>query len=249
MLRTPKACRVTHVLFCLPTVDFDPTEVATPWHRFREAAFKVTFATERGEVAACDPKMLTGPLFGKLGAKPDAIERYERMVQSQEFQRPVAWSGVDPLQYDALVLPGGHAQGMKPYLESELLREVVRGFFRLDKAVGAICHGVIVLARTTEPTTGKSVLHGRKVTALLKTLEQAGYWSTRWKLGNYFRTYPEYVQDEVVRNLASKKDFNTGKAAWLAFAVRDRNLVTARWPKDAELFAAELVHVLTGGLV
>jgi len=239
---------VTHVLFCLPTVDFDPTEVATPWHRFREAAFKVTFATELGEVASCDPKMLTGPLFGKLGAKPDAIERYERMVQSQEFQRPVAWAGLDAVPYDALVLPGGHAQGMKPYLESESLRDVVRAFFGLDKPVGAICHGVIVLARTVDTATGKSVLHGRKVTALLKSLERTGYWATAWQLGTYFRTYPEYVQDEVVRNLASKKDFQSGTAAWLPFAVRDGQLVTARWPKDAELFSAELIHVLTGGL-
>jgi putative intracellular protease/amidase len=238
---------VTHVLFCLPDRDFDTTEVATPWHRFREAGFKVTFATERGDVAACDPKLLTGVLFGKLGAQPDAIERYERMVQSHEFQHPRPWTQVDPVAYDALVLPGGHAQGMRPYLESETLRDVVRGFFALHKPVGAICHGVVVLARTASPATGKSVLHGRKVTGLLKSLERTGYYLTAWRLGKYYRTYPEYVQDEITRNLASKKDFQTGRAAWIAFAVRDGELVTARWPKDAELFAAELIHLLTGG--
>lgn len=238
-----------HVLICLPDRDFDPTEVATPWHRFREAGFRVAFATEQGAVAACDARLLTGVVFGKLGATPEAVERYQRMVQSQEFQHPIAWSTIEPEKFAALVLPGGHAQGMRQYLESTTLREVVNGFVKLDKPIAAICHGVVVLARTIDPANGKSVLWQRKVTALLKSLERSAYFATFWKLGKYYRTYPEYVQDEIVRNLASRKQFLTGRAAWLPFAVRDGNLVTARWPKDAELFAAELVHLLTGGRV
>lgn len=238
---------VTHVLICLPDRDFDPTEVATPWHRFREAGFRVTFASEHAQVGACDPLLLTGVLFGQLGAKPEAIERYQRMVQSQEFQRPLAWRDVVVAQFDALLLPGGHAPGMRQYLDSQALREVARGFLEADKLVGAICHGVLVLARTQDPTTGKSVLWQRKVTGLLKSLERAAYFATAWKLGKYYRTYPTYVQDEIERALADHKQFQTGRASWLAFAVRDSNLVTARWPKDAELFAAEMIHVLTGG--
>jgi putative intracellular protease/amidase len=31
--------------------------------------------------------------------------------------------------------------------------------------IGAICHGVLVLARTIDPQTGRSLLFGHKVTA------------------------------------------------------------------------------------
>lgn len=232
------------VLICIPDRDFDVTEVATPWHRFREAGFRVVFATEAGAIGQADPRLLTGVVFGQLGAAPDAIERYHRMVQSPEFQHPVRWSDVDAATFSALVLPGGHAQGMKQYLESLEVRVIAQVFLAAAKPVGAICHGVVVLARTQDPVSGKSVLFKRQVTGLLKVLERAAYFATFWKLGTYYRTYPAYVQDEIEKALASPRQFQTGRAAWLPFAVRDGNLITARWPKDAELFAAEIIHAL-----
>ena len=232
------------VLCCIPDHDFDPTEAATPWHHLTEAGVQVAFATEESAVGACDPRMLTGPLLGMLGAKPDAIDRYQRMAQSEAFQKPLRWRDVQAAQWDALLLPGGHAPGMKPYLESEALRDVIRDFLRQDKAVAAICHGVLALARTIDPVTGVSVLRDRRVTALTRTLEKAGYYTTSWKLGSYFRTYPEWVQDEVERNLANPQQFDAGAAPWQPFVVRDGRLLTARWPKDAELFAQEFLRLL-----
>ncbi len=240
---------VKQVLICIPDSDFDPTEVATPWHRLREAGFRVRFASEHGDVGACDPLLLQGVIFGQLGADTDAIERYHRMIQSVEFQNPLNWHELDAAAFDALVLPGGHAPGMKPYLESAPLRDLVLAFVRLDRPIAAICHGVLVLARTRDPQTGRSVLYGRTCTSLLATLERGAYWLTFWKLGKYYRTYSELVQDEVSRNLLQKRDFKVGKAPWIPFAVRDGRLVTARWPRDAEVFSGELIHLLTGGEV
>lgn len=40
-----------------------------------------------------------------------------------------------------LLLPGGHAPGMKQYLGSRLLQRKVAEFWRLERPVGAICHG------------------------------------------------------------------------------------------------------------
>lgn len=234
------------ILFCLPDRDYDPIEVATPWHRVCEAGYRAVFATENGQVAEPDPLLLTGVIFGQLGAQPDALDRLARLRQTPEYLTPLRWADVDAGQFDALVLPGGHAKGMRQYLESEALRAVVRQFWAADKLVGAICHGVVVLARTQD-ANGHSVLRDRTCTALTKQLEWSGWAATAWKLGDYYRTYPEWVQAEVTRNLADRRQFKTGRAPWLPFAVRDRNLITARWPKDAELFAAELVHALAQG--
>lgn len=63
------------VLVPLPDRDFDTTEVAVPWQRLTDAGHEVVFATEGGGSAPrCDARLLTGVLFGKLGAEPEAIE-------------------------------------------------------------------------------------------------------------------------------------------------------------------------------
>ena len=59
-------------------------------------------------------------------------------------------------------------------------------------SVGAICHGVLTAARAL-------VLKGRKSTCLPKYMERAAYFSTFWKIGKHYRTYDEYVEDEVKR--------------------------------------------------
>ncbi|MGH7757358.1 MAG: DJ-1/PfpI family protein, partial [Vulcanimicrobiaceae bacterium] len=122
--------------------------------------------------------------------------------------------------YEALLLPGGHrAAGMRAYLEDPSLQAIVARFFDDEKPVGAVCHGVVLAARSISARTGKSVLYGRRTTALTWQLEKAG-----WTMGrlmrfwdpNYYRTYveapgqsPGYtgVQAEVTRALASPEDF------------------------------------------
>lgn len=61
------------VLLPLPDHDFDVTEVAVPWKLLVEAGHEVIFATESGATPACDPLLLTGVVFGKLGARPEPI--------------------------------------------------------------------------------------------------------------------------------------------------------------------------------
>jgi putative intracellular protease/amidase len=136
----------------LPDHDFDTTEVAVPWRVLHDAGHEVAFATERGGSApACDPKLLTGVLFGHLGADPQPVEFYRELEQAPEFREPTAWADLDPTSFDGLVLAGGHAPGMRQYLDSRLLQEQVAAFWALERPVGAICHGVLVLARTRDP--------------------------------------------------------------------------------------------------
>ena len=109
---------------------------------------------------------------------------------------------LDPAGFDGLILPGGHAPGMRQYLGSPVLSEQVGRLWRLNRPVGAICHGVLVLARTCDPDTGRSVLADRRTTCLPKYMERSAYLSTAWRLGRYYRTYPAYVEDEVRAALA-----------------------------------------------
>ena len=136
-------------------------------------------------------------IFGQLGAAAEPKAFYAEMQSDAEFRSPIAWADVQPDEFDGLILPGGHAPGMRQYLGSELLRRKVSEYWALRRPVGAICHGVLVLARTLDPTTGHSLLYGRRTTCLPKYMERSAFITTAWRLGRYYRTYPAYVEDEV----------------------------------------------------
>src|SRR3954453_4461842 len=114
------------ILLPLPDRDFDVTEVAVPWRLLRDAGHEVVFATEFGDLPPeADPLLLAGGLFGERGAEPEPKEFYRQLTTEAGYHRPRAWADLDPEQYDGLILPGGHAPGMRQYLGSEVLREKV----------------------------------------------------------------------------------------------------------------------------
>jgi len=246
---------MARVLVPLPDTDFDTTEVAVPWRLLREAGHEVEFATEAGRVPRCDPLLLTGVVFGKLGAEAPAIADYRALQTDAAFVAPLRWEAIVPARYDALLLPGGHAPGMKQYLGSALLQERIAAFAALRRPIAAICHGVLPLARARDAETGRSVLHGRRTTCLPKYMEGLAYALSFWKLGRYYRTYPAYVEDEVRAALARAADFVRGPITLGtrgsehddrgAFVCEDGNYISARWPGDAYLFARKLIERLT----
>jgi putative intracellular protease/amidase len=237
------------VLMPLPDRDFDVTEVAVPWRLLTDAGHEVVFATEAGGdggVPAADPRLLDGVLFGKLGAAAEPVARYREMERDERFRAPLGWASLDPLAFDGLLLPGGHAPGMRQYLDSQELRTQVARFWATGRPVGAICHGVLVLARSIDPVSGASVLRGRTTTCLPKYMERSAYLMTAWRLGRYYRTYPAYVEDEVTAAVGGTGRFVRGPRVLTArgtatddspaFVVEDGAYVSARWPGDAYLF-------------
>lgn len=248
---------MARILIPLPRTDFDPTESAVPWLALCAAGHAVSFATPEGAPGEADPIMVTGkglgPLAPLLMADANGRRAYASMASSAEFQKPMPYADIQSSDFDALLLPGGHAPGMRPYLESVILQSQIARFFAADKPVAAICHGVLLAARSRS-AAGRSVLYGRKTTALTKTLELSGWALTCLWMGRYYRTYAQILQDEVTSVLAAPEDFIQGPAAVTrdspgnlapGFCVKDGNYLSARWPGDAHRFAAEFVKMLT----
>jgi putative intracellular protease/amidase len=167
------------------------------------------------------PLLRNWPLIGLLmRANRDARTAYAGMIIDPNYIAPQRWDAVDPTSYDALLLPGGHrARGMREYLESDILQSIVVSFFEAEKPVAAICHGVLLAARSISKRTGRSVLWGYQTTALTWAFENSA-WSvariTRFWDPDYYRTYSEQngqpkgfmsVQQEVTRALARAEDF------------------------------------------
>ena len=230
------------------------TEVSVPWRMLTEAGHEAVFATEQGGSAPhADPRLLTGVIFGRLGAYDEPKAFYSQLAATDAFQAPLAWADVQPGDYDGLLLAGGHAPGMRQYLSSAELQRKVAGFWALKRPVGAICHGVLVLARTADPATGRSVIADRLTTCLPKYMERGAYLLTGWRLGRYYRTYPAYVEDEVRGALADPSQFRRGPLTQArgtstdhsaAFTVKDGDYLSARWPGDSYLFAQQFCGML-----
>jgi len=281
------------VLFPIPSLDFDPTEIAVSWRVLTRLGHGVAFATPDGAPGAADPVMLDGigldpwsrvpglrrlRLIGLLlRANAEARAAYDEMTRDPAFQNPLRWDAASASDFDGLLLGGGHcARGMRAYLESRVLQSLVADFFAADKPVAAICHGVLLAARSLGPD-GQSVLYGRKTTALTWKQEAAADAFARvcrWWDPGYYRTYPDEpgqppgymsVQQEVTRALAAPTDFidvpaaapdhfrktsglhrDTAEDARPAWMVTDGCYVSARWPGDAHLFANAFAAMLDG---
>jgi len=246
------------VLIPLPSYGFDPTEAAIPWKLMTEKNFKVVFVTPEGAKASADKLMLSGKKLGiwksVLMARKDAIEAYFEMENSESFRNPVKYSEVDENNFDAILLPGGHDKGIREYLESKILQQLVVKFFQAQKPVAAICHGVVLAARSIDPVTGRSVIHNYKTTSLLKSQELLAFNLTRIWLKNYYLTYPGITtEDEVTSVLFDKNNFFKGPTPFLkdsiknlnrGFSLKDRNYLSARWPGDVYNFSIEFIRMV-----
>ncbi len=235
------------VIIPLPSFDFDPSEVAIPWSILKSNGIDVYFSTPDGKSAQGDAMMLSGegldpwgwiPLVKKikivgliLRANKDARQAYQNLIQDNNFNNPCRYSELNVDNYTGLLLPGGHAPRIKPYLEDKALQLFIVNFFNSKndpnsetknrhKPIAAVCHGVLLAARSISDETGKSVLFGKKTTALTWAFE-----SSAWKLTKYFarfwdpdyyRTYMEKqnepegymgVEQEIKRLLENESDF------------------------------------------
>ena len=240
---------MSRILMPLPRFDFDPTESGVPWLELTRRGHDVVFATPDGKIPQADRRMLRGEGLGPwralLMADSNGRSAYESMAESAAFAGPLAYDQVRIEDFDAMLLPGGHAPGMREYLESTCLQALVAAAFTNSLIVGAICHGVVLAARSRLPS-GHSVLYGRRTTSLTKTLELTAWALTTLWLGTYYRTYRTTVQDEVTATLVKPADFDGGPVAILrdtpnnierGFVIRDGNYLSARWPGDAHRFA------------
>ena len=243
---------MARILLIVSNIEFDPTEACVPWKVLTEAGHDVWFASGDGNMAACDPATLTGEGIPKhlqsLAAKSENRKIYADMAASERFQNPLSWNDVKPNEFDALVLPGGHAPGVKPYLESDIVHDICRNFFERKAPVSSVCHGVLALSRAKR-SDGRSILYGYKVSGLNNFQEKLAIKMTQKTMGIHYQTYPETVQDEVSRELESPKDFIAGpkipaygsaKNPRKGFIVEDGHLLSGRWPGDCY----KLAHAL-----
>jgi protease I len=250
------------ILMPIPKIDFDPSETSIPWKKLTDNKIEVKFATPDGKPGEGDYRILSGNGLGPakklLMISKSAKDYYGMMIKDKNFINPIKYEDINPDDYSGIIIPGGHAPNTKSFYESNILQDIVVSFFKKLKPVGAICHGVLLIARSIDRNTGKSIIYDYKTTSLLKRQEMLSFYLTRAWLGDYFRTYAISVEEEVKSYLCNENNFIKGNIGFLrdsekstsnGFAVLDRNYLSARWFGDAYHFSAEFIKLLNRNAV
>ncbi|MDF1585482.1 type 1 glutamine amidotransferase domain-containing protein [Marinimicrococcus flavescens] len=142
-------------------------EMAVPYWIFRDAGLEVDIASVRGGHAPHDPASLED-----AEEVPEAVRRFrddEAAMRQIENSLPI--DSVDPLDYDAVYLPGGHGT-MWDLPDCRPLRTVIETAGRQGAVVAAVCHGPAGLIGATAPD-GRPLVAGRRINAFTDEEEKA----------------------------------------------------------------------------
>eukprot|EP01006_Ploeotia_vitrea_P039951 TRINITY_DN66392_c7_g1_i3.p1 TRINITY_DN66392_c7_g1~~TRINITY_DN66392_c7_g1_i3.p1 ORF type:complete len:612 (+),score=316.01 TRINITY_DN66392_c7_g1_i3:169-2004(+) len=249
------------VLMVVPHRGFDPTEAAVPFAILKEHGHRLVIATPDGLVSeGGDALVVNGELLGGMVMKmaSEAKGMYRDMLASAEWRDPIAYADIVAENFDGLLIPGGHAPGMKQMLTDETLRAKLAEFWALERPVGAICHGVLALSRA-------GLLRGRRTTTVPKYMERMAHLVTNYLTKHASEdyqlstTWPRYTEDEVTEQIGGDEFFERGPLdIWAPMSlgtrhnhrrthlVQDGNYLSARFPGDAYAFALRFATTLAG---
>ncbi|BGP52475.1 hypothetical protein JCM8202_000121 [Rhodotorula sphaerocarpa] len=201
-------------------------EAAHPYYVFRDAGYKVTFASPKG---------------GKAPLDPASVEMFKEDKQSQEFlnsketmdlvNNTHKLSEQKISDYDALFYAGGHGPVFDLTTDQESI-QLIQRFWSADKPVSAVCHGPTVFLEVMDTKTGEPFLKGKKVTCFSNTEEeQAGLVSE----------LPFLVETQLK---AKGAQFQNSREPWGEEVVVDGKFVTGANPASAAGVAKALLKIL-----
>lgn len=106
-------------------------ELHRPYRAFRDAGYAVDFATPVGRRPMPDQRSLRGD-----GAR--------RLHEVEGLDQPIPLDAVEPADYAAVFVPGGHAP-LEDLPTDPSAGRVVGAMLDLERPVGALCHGPAAL--------------------------------------------------------------------------------------------------------
>lgn len=193
---------------------------------FASAGFTVDLATPGGVAPTIDPLSLEARIVGD-----DTAARYRAYLaaHAERLARPLVLAEVDPLAYDAIVVPGGHGPVEDLYKDADMGRVLVAAD-EAGKVIGSVCHGPAALLAAHD-TDGRWIFEGRRMTAFTdeEEIEFGTADNAPWLLARSLRD----------RGAVFEQGPN-----WGVFTVRDGNLITGQNPASSEAVAKAVISAL-----
>ncbi|WP_367401793.1 type 1 glutamine amidotransferase domain-containing protein [Kocuria marina] len=200
---------------------YNVAEASHPWKVFRDAGYFVDFASIAGGQPPRDEVQEDDPVQVEF--------TQDETVKASLYNTPRV-SVVDPSQYDAVYLVGGHGT-MWDFTGDADLQKLIASVYNSGGVVGAVCHGPSGLV-DVELGTGVALLSGRKVAAFTNAEEEAVAKQD---------VVPYLLQDKLEEQGATVKLADN----WEENVQVDERLVTGQNPQSAAGVAKEMTKLLT----
>lgn len=196
-------------------------EAAHPWKVFRDAGHVVDFGSIKGGTPPVDPN----------SEHDEVTDEFENDATVQAgLSNTAKLQYIEPDQYDAIYLVGGHGT-MVDFRGDANLSKLVAAMADTGAVVSAVCHGPSGLL-DVELANGLRIVEGRKVAAFTDSEEKA--------VGK------AAVMPFLLSSTLAEQGANLVDAPdWEENVVVDDLLVTGQNPASAAGVAKEVVKILT----
>lgn len=200
-------------------------ELSTPYYAFVDKGYSVRLASIDGGEIPIDPRSQQ-----EDGSNPPSVERFLKdKVAMDKLHHSAAIENIDPSNFAAIFLPGGHGT-MWDFSKSEVLASIVSDTLEDGRIVAAVCHGPAGLINAKDKE-GNPVVKGKTIAAFTNEEEEAVGLTEKvpFLLESRLR--------ELGANIQQAPKFE-------AIAVRDGNLITGQNPASSEKVAELVIEAL-----
>jgi len=200
------------------------------WDVADDAGFEMDIVSPKGGYVPIDPEsLITTELGASLGMKGSVHEHYEDRAYMDRLKNTRAVAGVDPSQYDAIYMTGGH--GVMFDFQDSALAALTAEFENSGKVVAAVCHGPCGLL-DVKLQSGKYLLDGKKAT---------GFSWKEEKLAKRDRAVPFSLEEAMLQRGAQ---YEVAALPFVAHVVEDGTLITGQNPASARGVGEAVVRKL-----
>lgn len=203
-------------------------ELAVPHRIFREAGWRVTFATPGGVAPTVDQLSL-----GVTGGSPwkrRAIRRYLDLL-NDELRAPARLDEVDAAEFDLVFYPGGHGP-MEDLAYDATSGALLSARLGSRAHLALLCHAPAAVVATMGGD-GRSPFSGRRMTGL----------SNREEMVNRFARKAPWLLEDRLKEMSV--DYSKAVLPFRPYVVVDGNLYTGQNPQSSEKLARRLVAELS----
>lgn len=197
-------------------IGFWLSELAQPFHEFREVGYDVTIASPDGGRIIfdswSDPESPNAKELDLVSSgfkhNPKTVALMENTVNLDEIRAE---------NFDGIFVVGGLGP-MQTFYNNEKLEKLFAQFYESGKAAATICHGSVILLQT-KLSNGKLLSEGKKWTGFCNAEEDIVDKGAGKKM------QPFRIED-AAKKLDTK--YTTGKNPYQSFAVSDGNLISGQ---------------------
>ncbi len=200
-------------------------ELTTPYYVFAQQGANITIATLPGGQIPIDPNSVD-----EAGKNPATVERYLKDTNLQaQLKASLRLSDLDPNNYRAIFIPGGHGT-MWDLAASRELGKFLSDAWKNGAVIGSVCHGPAAFSFAVKDD-GRALVNGLRVTGFSNSEEQKMQLT---------KTVPFLLESRLreAGGIYEKgHDFEV-------FAVRDGRLVTGQNPASSQKVAEMMLKAL-----